>query len=125
MSNKLFVGGLSWRTDEAMLREAFAPHGTITEVSVILDRDTGRSKGFGFVSFATAQSASTAMDKMSGALVDGRAVRVTPAERKPMPRPREHQPTVLPQIQRHPNGFDRDPFGGERIVRRPFRRRRD
>ena len=49
MGNKLFVGGLSWGTDDQSLGEAFAAHGTVEEARVITDRDSGRSRGFGFV----------------------------------------------------------------------------
>ena len=52
MSMKLFVGGLAWATTDDSLREAFEAHGTVTEAKVILERDTGRSRGFGFVTMA-------------------------------------------------------------------------
>ena len=57
MSKKLFVGSLSWNIDDRGLREAFAPHGEITEATVITDRDSGRSRGFGFVTFADDEAA--------------------------------------------------------------------
>ena len=57
MSKKLFVGGLSWDTDEQGLRAAFEPFGELDEVKVITDRDTGRSRGFGFVEFADDEAA--------------------------------------------------------------------
>ena len=55
MSNKLFVGGLSWGTDDQSLHEAFSQHGTVQEARVITDRETGRSRGFGFVTMSSAE----------------------------------------------------------------------
>ncbi len=52
MSNKLFIGGLSWDTNDQGLRDAFAPFGTVSDAKVITDRETGRSRGFGFVTYA-------------------------------------------------------------------------
>ena len=83
MSNKLFVGGLSWDTDDHSLAAAFAPFGTVSEAKVISDRDTGRSRGFGFVTFETSDDAQKAIAEMDGADIDGRAVRVNQAEDKP------------------------------------------
>ena len=76
MSKKLFVGGLSWGTSSEGLREAFAAFGEVTEAKVVTERDTGRSRGFGFVTFADEASASDAMDAMNGADLDGRTLRV-------------------------------------------------
>jgi len=76
MSKKLFVGGLSWGTTDDGLREAFAQFGDIEEARVVMDRDTGRSRGFGFVSFAQAEQADKAMSSMNGADLDGRTIRV-------------------------------------------------
>lgn len=76
MSKKLFVGGLSWDTSDDSLRQAFARFGAIEEASVVVDRDTGRSRGFGFVSFAEAGQAKTAMNEMNGSDLDGRSLRV-------------------------------------------------
>ncbi|RMG99875.1 MAG: RNA-binding protein [Deltaproteobacteria bacterium] len=80
MSNKLFVGGLAWATDDQGLRAAFERFGPVTEAKVITDRDTGRSRGFGFVTFAEAQDARTAIGEMNGAELDGRNLRVNEAE---------------------------------------------
>jgi RNA recognition motif-containing protein len=80
---KLFVGGLSWNTTEEGLREAFAGFGEVTEVRIITDRDTGRSRGFGFVSFTTDEAASQAMEQMDNARLDGRMIRVSEAKEKP------------------------------------------
>jgi len=76
MGNKLFVGGLSWGTTDEGLREAFAQFGYVEEARVVLDRDTGRSRGFGFVKFAEEDQAKNALDSMNGADLDGRTLRV-------------------------------------------------
>ena len=83
MSRKLFVGGLSWSTNDDGLRQAFSRFGDIDEAKVILDRETGRSRGFGFVTFVTADSARTAMQDMNGATLDGRSIKVNEAEERP------------------------------------------
>ena len=80
MSNKLFVGGLSWDTNDGGLRAAFERFGQVTEAKVITDRDTGRSRGFGFVSFTDPSAARTAMEEMNGAELDGRNLRVNEAQ---------------------------------------------
>jgi heterogeneous nuclear ribonucleoprotein A1/A3 len=83
MGNKLFVGGLAWGTDDQGLGQAFEVHGNVTEAKVISDRETGRSRGFGFVTFAEAADASTAMQALDGSDLDGRTIRVNMAEDKP------------------------------------------
>lgn len=83
MSSKLFVGGLSWDTDDASLQEAFKSFGTIVEAKVINDRDTGRSRGFGFVTFDSSDAAQKAIGEMDGTELDGRTIRVNEAEDKP------------------------------------------
>jgi cold-inducible RNA-binding protein len=83
MSNKLFVGGLSWGTDDSKLRIAFEAHGTVTEAVVVTDRETGRSRGFGFVTFTDAEAASEAIAQRDGTDLDGRTIRVNLAENKP------------------------------------------
>ncbi len=82
MSKKLFVGSLSWNTDDHGLREAFAVHGEVTEATVIADRDTGRSRGFGFVTFAEDEAADTAMAALNGTDLDGRTIKVDVAQAK-------------------------------------------
>ena len=82
MSKKLFVGGLSWETDDDSLTKAFEEHGTIEEAKVIRERDTGRSRGFGFVTFTTEDSAKAAMEAMNGQEMDGRQLRVDFANSK-------------------------------------------
>lgn len=86
-SNKLFVGGLSFRTDEDAVRRAFSQHGEVVEVKLISDRETGRPKGFGFITFESEADAETARSKMTGQLLDGRVIRVDKAtsSRPPLP----------------------------------------
>ena len=82
MGNKLFVGGLSWDTDDNSLRDAFAAHGTVTDAKVILDRDTGRSRGFGFVTMSSDSEAADAVAALDGQPIDGRNVRVNEAQER-------------------------------------------
>jgi RNA recognition motif-containing protein len=76
VSNKLFVGGLAWATTDETLRKAFSVHGEVSEARVVQDRDTGRSRGFGFVTFESAEHASAAVKAMNNAVLDGRNIRV-------------------------------------------------
>ncbi|XWS13357.1 hypothetical protein CRYUN_Cryun36dG0030700 [Craigia yunnanensis] len=80
---KLFIGGLSYGTDDQSLREAFSGFGDVTEARIIMDRDTGRSRGFGFVNFADDESASSALSAMDGQDLNGRNIRVSYATEKP------------------------------------------
>lgn len=80
MGKKLFVGGLSWGTTDDGLHQAFERFGEIVEAKVITDRETGRSRGFGFVSFTNDESAVSAATEMNGAMLDGRTIRVNEAE---------------------------------------------
>ena len=80
--NKLFVGSLPWSINNDSLKELFASYGEITEAVVIMDRNTGRSRGFGFVTFAKEEDAQKALE-MSGKDVEGRALVVN------MSKPRE------------------------------------
>ncbi len=82
MAKKLFVGGLSWDTTDDGLRNAFAPYGEITEAKVITDRNTGRSRGFGFVTFSRDEDAKTAISKMHGTNLDGRSITVNEAQER-------------------------------------------
>jgi RNA recognition motif-containing protein len=77
---RVFVGGLSWDTTAEGLRTAFSKFGTILETTVISDRDTGRSRGFGFVSFEDARAADEAIAQMSGRELDGRTLKVNRAD---------------------------------------------
>ncbi|KAJ7523619.1 hypothetical protein O6H91_18G055900 [Diphasiastrum complanatum] len=65
-SSKLFVGGLSWGVDENFLRDAFASYGTVTKAEIVTDHETGRSKGYGFVSFTSNEVAEAALQGMNG-----------------------------------------------------------
>lgn len=86
--SKLFVGGISFRTTEDGLREAFSAHGEVIDTKIILDRETGRSRGFGFVTFYKEEDADTALSKLNGHMLDGRTIRVDRASaRPPPPRP--------------------------------------
>jgi len=80
MSKKLFVGGLAWATNDESLHSAFAQYGEVTEAKVILERDTGRSRGFGFVTFSDGAAADEAQANMDGAELDGRTIRVNEAQ---------------------------------------------
>jgi cold-inducible RNA-binding protein len=82
MSKKLFVGSLSWNTDDRALRDAFALHGEVTEATVITDRDTGRSRGFGFVTFEDDEAADTAVAALNQTEMDGRTIKVDVAQAK-------------------------------------------
>ncbi len=80
MSKKLFVGGLSWGTDDSSLESTFAAFGTVSEAKVITDRETGRSRGFGFVTFDAADSADAAIAALDGTELDGRSIKVNEAQ---------------------------------------------
>ena len=82
MGNKLFVGGLSWNTDDEGLRQAFSKLGTVTDAKVISDRETGRSRGFGFVTMGDSASAAEAVRTMDGTSLDGRTIRVNEAQER-------------------------------------------
>src|SRR6516162_383646 len=82
MAKKLFVGGLSWGTTDDGLHTAFSRFGDIVEAKVITDRETGRSRGFGFVTFAADDGAASAVTEMNGAELDGRTIKVNEAEDK-------------------------------------------
>ena len=91
MGNRLYVGNLPYTITDDQLKEAFAPHGEVTSASVVMDRATGRSRGFGFVEMSTAEQATKATEQMNGALFEGRPLTVNEArERAPRtggPRP--------------------------------------
>jgi RNA recognition motif-containing protein len=82
MGKKLYVGNLPYSATDAVLADAFAQCGTVTSAKIIMDRDTGRSKGFGFVEMSTDAEAADAITKFNGADYDGRAMTVN--EAKPM-----------------------------------------
>src|SRR5215469_15808673 len=85
MNTKLFVGNLSFDITENDLQEAFAAHGTVTEANLMMDRATGRPRGFGFVTMGTPEEAQKAVEALNGRSVDGRALTVNLA------RPREER----------------------------------
>ncbi len=96
MAKKLFVGGLSYETTHETLKEAFSQAGTVESANVIVDKISGRSKGFGFVEMSSDEEAQKAIEMFNGKELDGRSVTVN--EAKPMePRPRR-------------DGFNRDGF---------------
>ena len=86
MSTKLFVGNLSFNTTENDLQEAFAAHGQVVEANLMMDRMTGRSRGFAFITYSTPEEAQKAISAMNGAQLDGRALTVNIA------RPKEERP---------------------------------
>ncbi|HEX7017895.1 MAG TPA: RNA-binding protein [Patescibacteria group bacterium] len=83
---KLFVGNLPWSVGEDQLRDLFAEFGDLVDVKLVIDRMSGRSRGIGFVEYATEEEAQAAIDAMNGKEVDGRALNVNVAR---PPRPRE------------------------------------
>ncbi len=111
MRNKLFFGGLAWATTDASLHAACERFGDIQEARIITDRETGRSKGFGFVTFTTEEAATRAKDELDGTMLDGRAVKVDyPREREPG---QDRGPR--PSFDRGAGGgggYDRGPGGG-------------
>ena len=86
MGNKLYVGNLAYSVRDDSLQEAFAQFGTVTSAKVMMDRDTGRSKGFGFVEMGSDAEAQAAINGMNGQALEGRAIVVNEA------RPREDRP---------------------------------
>ncbi len=102
VNTKLFVGNLSFNTTESDLNDAFAPYGVVVEATLMLDRATGRPRGFGFVTMSTPEEAQKAIEAMNGASLDGRNLTVNLA------RPKEDRP---------PGGGG----GGGRGPRREFR----
>lgn len=85
MSTKLFVGNLSYNVTDTQLHDAFATHGVVVEANVMLDRATGRSRGFGFVTMSTPEEAQAAIEALNGSTMDNRALTVNVA------RPREER----------------------------------
>ncbi len=83
MGNKVFVGGLAWATTDESLRRAFESCGDVDDAKVVVERETGRSRGFGFVTFGDATACRAAMEQMNGAMIDGRAIRVSEANESP------------------------------------------
>src|SRR5580658_9479644 len=100
MSNKLFVGNLSFETTENDLQDAFAAFGTVTETNLMMDRTTNRPRGFAFVTMSSADEAQKAIAGLNGRELSGRALTVNVA------RPREERPAG--------GGGGRREFGGNR-----------
>jgi len=86
MGSKLYVGNLSYNVDSSQLEQLFAAHGTVQSAEIISDRETGRSKGFGFVQMDTEEAAKAAINALNGQEHDGRALTVNEAK------PRENRP---------------------------------
>jgi RNA recognition motif-containing protein len=82
MGNRLYVGNLSFQSNSDSVRAAFSQFGEITDVHVVSDRETGQSRGFGFVTMGTAEAAQKAIAEMNGALLDGRPLKVNEAEER-------------------------------------------
>lgn len=111
MAKKLFVGGISFETTNETLKEMFIPAGTVESANVIIDRISGRSKGFGFVEMSTEEEAKKAIEMLNGKNVDGRNITVNEA------RPMEARP------RRDFGGGGRGNYGGR--DRRDFGRDRN
>jgi len=110
--SKLFVGGLSLHTNEKVLRDAFSLYGQILEASVIVDHDSGRSKGFGFVQFSSEMEADNALEEMDGRSLDGRHIHVDIAYLKlhyngDLPRAVGPPPGVKPEISLYQEKYTR------------------
>jgi RNA recognition motif-containing protein len=82
MGNRLYVGNLSFQSTGDSVRAAFTQFGEVTDVHVVSDRETGQSRGFGFVTMGSAAEAAKAIAEMNGALLDGRPLRVNEAEER-------------------------------------------
>lgn len=85
MNTKIFVGNLSFNTTENDLQDAFAAHGTVTEANLMMDRATGKPRGFAFITMATPEEAQKAIEALNGSTLDGRNLTVNVA------RPREER----------------------------------
>ena len=82
MSKKIYIGNLSFNTTDAELRRLFEQHGSVDSVSVIMDRETGRPRGFAFVEMSDASSAAAAIQTLNGRELDGRSLRVNEAQER-------------------------------------------
>lgn len=82
MSTRIYVGNLSFGTTEAQLRDLFGQSGEVSEVKVVLDRETGRPRGFAFVEMSTPGGAQTAISALDGRELDGRVLKVNPAQER-------------------------------------------
>lgn len=82
MGNRLYIGNLSFHATNDSLRDAFSQHGEVTDAHVVTDRDSGQSRGFGFITMGSDDQARAAMTAMDGKMLDGRALRVNEAEER-------------------------------------------
>lgn len=110
MGKKLFVGGISWNSTDSSLRDFFSQVGTVISATIITDRYTGKSKGFGFVEMSTEEEAEKAKQQLNGQNLDGRTIIVNEA---------------LPQQPRENNFSGGRTSGGRGFGRRDDRRRKD
>lgn len=85
-SNKMFVGNIPWGVDDMTLERMFSEHGKVLEAKIVFDRESGRSRGFGFVTMSSASEVNEAINKMDGADVEGRSLRVNLAAARPAAR---------------------------------------
>lgn len=106
MGNKLYVGNLNYGIDSAALGQMFAAHGVVISAQVVADRETHRSRGFGFVEMATGDEAKGAIAALNGSTVDGRVLTVS--EARPQERPFGEASTGSP---RRGSGGVRGPYG--------------
>ena len=83
MGKKLYVGNLSYNVDSSVLEQLFSPHGTVESAQIINDRDTGRSKGFGFVEMSNDEEARSAINQLNGSTLEGRSIIVNEANERP------------------------------------------
>jgi RNA recognition motif-containing protein len=83
VGNRIYVGNLSFQSTEDSIRAAFAEAGEVTEVKLVLDRLSGQSRGFAFVTMASAAATANAIARLNGSLLDGRTLRVNEAEERP------------------------------------------
>ncbi|XVE76179.1 hypothetical protein DITRI_Ditri12bG0152100 [Diplodiscus trichospermus] len=82
-SNRVYVGNLSWGVDDSALESLFSEQGTVVEAKVVYDRESGRSRGFGFVTYNSAEEVDSAIRSLNGVDLDGRTIRVSVAESRP------------------------------------------
>jgi RNA recognition motif-containing protein len=116
MAVKLFVGSLAYATTSERLREAFARYGVVQAATVMTDRETGRSRGFGFVEMSTPEEAEQALAGLNGASLDGRSIRVDKATPRGAPGSGPYRgPDTRPRPSGSggpPRGYSPGPFGG-------------
>ena len=143
MSKKLFVGGLAWATTDDSLHAAFSPFGEILEAKVIYERQTGRSRGFGFVTFVQDADADAARAAMNGQAIDGRTIRIDSADQSVKRSDNTHKTRSRNNVSREshafeqrehkpryedrprfaaPTDFPEDPFSGRRDTRKKDRK---